>query len=157
MAINKVSYVFDPFDLVGVAKPKRRNIAAARREIADYVLDEVLNYVGDGKSPVKNGTWKRSLTPEYKKRKAELSSELFANMELTGEMLDSLEVTVRRDGKLELKIEGDQAPKADGHNNHSGRSPLPAREFIPKKGQTFKRQITSGIREIAREAIDGED
>lgn len=156
MAVRKVSYVFDPFEISGAEKPGRREIGAARRQIADFVLDQVLDHVGSGKSPVRSGKWKRSLDPDYKKQKAKLSSALFANMELTGDMLDSMECVVRSDGKLELRIQGSEAPKADGHNNHSGDSSLPAREFIPKADQTFKQQILSGIKQIASESIDGD-
>lgn len=153
---SKIFFEFDPFELVGMTKPKR-GARDARQEIADLVLTEVLDYVGEARSPIQSGRWKSSLSKEYKKRKADWSSSLVANMELTGDMLDSLEVW-EYNGKLRLGIrDSREAKKADGHNNHSGRSSLPAREFIPKEGQTFKRRITDAMRQIIREYGESDD
>lgn len=147
---DEIYFEFDPFELVG-RKPPIGKISEAKREIADLVLDAVLDYVGDGSSPVANGKWKRSLSPAYMKIKREESSAGFANMELSGDMLDSLEV-VNSGSKLRLRIkDSTEAAKADGHNNHSGRSKLPQRQFIPKEGETFKRSILSEIRNIIDE------
>jgi hypothetical protein len=151
--LKKVSFKFDPYELVGLDRPGSGE-REARHDIADFILEEVLNSVGAGKSPVSGGQWKRTLSPEYKKKKAAISSALFANMELQGDMLDALECVLTKDGMLELRIAGDQAPKADGHNNHSGKSSLPAREFIPKADQTFKRDILAGVKSIALEHFE---
>jgi hypothetical protein len=153
---GKIYFEFDPFEIVGVEAPEDPfDRATARREIADLVLGEVLDYVARGASPVKGGKWKYSISDDYADRKADWSNQLFANMEMTGDMLDSLEVW-QVGGKLRLGIrDKDEAKKADGHNNHSGKSRLPAREFIPKEGGTFKRPILSAIREIIRD-IEGE-
>lgn len=150
--VDKVGYEFDPFEIVG-ERPKK-DLRAIKKEICDFVTEEVLDYVASGKSPISGGKWKRGLSREYAKRKAEMSSALFANMELTGDMLDALECVQTRSGKLELRIKGKEAAKADGHNNHSGRSKLPPREFIPKEGQAFKRDIIQGIKDIVRENVD---
>lgn len=150
--VDKIAYRFDPFELAGVEPPKTGK-AQAKRDICNLVLEEVLSHVGEGKSPVAGGKWRRSLSKEYKARKAQFSSSLFANMELTGDMLDALEcVVVGKD--LELRIKGKEADKADGHNNHTGRSSLPAREFIPKTDQTFRKSIRDGIKQIAMEYIE---
>jgi hypothetical protein len=153
--VNKIAFTFDPFELAGIDPPADpKAAAAARKEIADFVLEEVLAACGQGKSPVAGGRWKRSLSPAYKKKKAEFSSALFANMELEGDMLDKLECVEVRGGQLELRIRGKEADKADGHNNHSGRSSLPPREFIPKEGGSFKRDILAGVKAIAREYFE---
>ena len=144
---DKVAYTFDPFKLAGKDPPSGR-LREARKRICELVLESVLDSVGKGSSPVSGGAWKKSLSPEYKKKKSEFSSALFANMELHGDMLDALECVPVSGGKLELRIQGRQAAKADGHNNFSGQSSLPLREFIPKPDQTFKRQIISQIREV---------
>lgn len=151
--VDKVAYEFDPFELVGIPAPKGKKIEA-KAAISEFILEEVLNYVGQGRSPVSGGKWKRGLSPEYKKQKAKYSSALFANMELHGDMLDALEVVQNPKGKLELRVKGREADKADGHNNHTGRSSLPPREFIPKEGQTFKKPILDGIKRIAQEFLD---
>jgi hypothetical protein len=160
MAIQKVAYEFDPFELIGLDAPKDRSTRReALEEIADYVRTEILQYVGDAKSPVKGGAWKASLSPAYAKLKAEISGSSKANMELTGDMLDAMECVITSRGTLELRIKGAEAAKADGHNNFSGDSSLPAREFIPNedKGQTFKQPILNGMKQIARAFIDEED
>jgi hypothetical protein len=153
--VDKISYEFDPFELMGLPTPSS-NVRLAKQELCEFILEEVLSHVGDGKSPVSGGKWKRSLSKDYKKKKSEISSSLFANMELQGDMLDSLECVINRAGNLELRIKGREAAKADGHNNHSGKSKLPPREFIPKPNQTFKRDIISGMRDIAEEFLDGQ-
>lgn len=147
---DKIYYEFDPFKLAGV-KPPKGSIQEAKEAIANYVKEQVLSYIGQGESPVEGGDWKKKISPEYAKRKKELSSSLFANMELTGEMLDALDVVLKQGKKLSLQITGkDQVAKADGHNNFSGKSELPERDSIPntKKGQTFKDDIIAGIRDI---------
>lgn len=155
--MNKVAFEFDPFELAGVEAPKdKKKKAQALEEIADYVNGEVLAHCGDGSTPIQGGQWKRSLSKEYREKKAEISGVTYANMELYGDMLNDLETVHTNGNKLSLQIVGENAPKADGHNNHSGKSPLPPREFIPKKGQTFNSKILRGIRAIAEEFSDGE-
>lgn len=155
MAIDRLAFEFDP--LKGFQIPEDRQ-DEAREQIAEYVRDKVLEYISEGKSPVAGGQWKKALSPDYKKRKGEISSVGFANLELNGDMLDALEV-VEVKGKLALQITGNEAAKADGHNNFSGKSKLPPRQFIPNKakGQNFKREILVGIREIAADYEEFEE
>ena len=156
MPIKKVAFEFDPFAELGIDPPKsKRDREEALQKIAELVKTEVLEFVAEGKSPVAGGPWKRSLSPEYKKRKGQESSSNFANMELTGDMLDALDVVKKKGTTLSLQIAGSEAPKADGHNNHSGDSTLPERRFIPKEGETLKRQIWSDVKRILEEYEDG--
>ena len=94
------------------------------------------------------------MSPAYKKIKDKESGVTVANLELTGDMLDALEVVRKRGTKLSLQIEGDEAPKADGHNNHSGDSPLPERRFIPKDGETLRDTIWRDVKRILQEYED---
>lgn len=146
----KVAFEFDPFDETGIDVPQDRRREAAE-EVASYVRDSVLSFVGEGKSPVKGGHWKKSLSPDYKHEKKEFSSVLFANMEESGDMLDALETVVAGNGRVSLEIDGKEGDKADGHNNFSGKSKLPLREFIPKPKQTFRDEIWDGVRDILSE------
>lgn len=157
---NKVSFEFDPWELAGVEKPKdRTKVREAQEEIADYLKTEALSYIASATSPVKNGEWKKTLSKDYKKLKEEISGSSEANMELFGDMLDALDVKVKPGGKLEYGVFGkEQALKADGHNHTGvfGKSKfLPKREFIPKEGETFKRDIIAGMKDILEEI--GED
>ncbi len=150
----KVVFEFDPFELTGLDDPiKKSDRKSALNDIADYVKSEVLQYVGQGESPVSGGRWQKKLSPAYAHIKEKISSSNFANMELTGEMLDALETRVVG-GKIQIGwFGGEQAAKADGHNNFSGDSSLPTRQSIPKPGQTFKRDIVSGMKDIAKEFL----
>ncbi len=154
LAIKKVAYQFNPEDLTGLKIDK--GIAKETREqIAEAIHEFILDSVGQGKTPVAGGSWKRTLSKEYAKIKKEESGISYSNMELHGDMLDSLEVVVK--GKnIEVRIAGSEAPKADGHNNFSGDSKLPTRSFIPNanKGQTFKRPIIDEMKNIIREMSD---
>jgi hypothetical protein len=151
----KVVYEFDPFDQIGTDRPSsKKETRKALEEIAEYVKTEILQYVGEAQSPVSGGRWKQSLSPEYKKLKKEISGSAIANMELYGDMLDALEARVVGNKIKVGWFGGEQAAKADGHNNFSGESSLPTRQSIPKEGQKFKRDIMQGIKEIAQEFID---
>lgn len=156
--MKKVAFEFDPFRELGITPPKsERKKRAALKEAAEIVKTRVLEYVADQSSPVSGGKWKRTLSPEYKERKQAEGGSSVADMELSGNMLDALQVVITSRGKLSLQIEGSQAPKADGHNNHSGKSELPPREFIPKKGATFKRDIWRDVREALEEYVGEAD
>lgn len=153
----KLAFEFDPFELVGIDPPKK-GAAKAREEIASFIEKSILEYVGDGESPIANGSWKRSLSKEYKKKKVAQGGNSYADMILDNDMLLALAVKQKNGGKMEVGVYGaKEAAKADGHNNHSGKSSLPLREFIPKEGQTFKRSIIDGIREIAMEYAANDD
>lgn len=153
MTVNKVFFDFDPFEKTGV-EVSDKNREKALQAVIDFVLEQELLYIGSGRSPVAGGEWKKSLSKEYKAFKKNESSVGFANLELTGAMLDALEVIPVNDSTLRLQIQGKQAGKADGHNNHSGDSTLPPREFIPREDQTFRRDIWAGIESILKEYAD---
>ena len=56
-------------------------------------------------------------------------------------------------GVLELGVFGKAAPRADGHNNLSGKSSLPLRNFLPKEGQNFRKGITKEIDKVIQDAV----
>lgn len=150
MTVKKVAFAFNPFKDSGVNVPKDRQ-ADALEDVKNYVKEQVLSHVGEGKSPVQGGRWKRSLSKSYAKEKKGESSAGFANLELSGEMLNDLDVVEVNSQKLSLQIEGAEAPKAEGNNIGSyGRDPNPknAREFIPKPSQKLNRSIQAGIKTI---------
>ena len=151
----KVVYEFDPFEETGLDKPiSKKDRTKALKEIADYVKDEILQYVGEGNSPVAGVGSFKGLSPEYKKIKKEISGSVIPNMELYGDMLDALEARVVGNKIKVGWFGGEQAAKADGHNNFSGDSTLPTRQSIPKPDQSFKRDIVKGMKDIAKEFLD---
>lgn len=148
----KIQFDFDPEEETGITIPRAKRDEATKR-VADFVRESVLSAVGEGRSPVAGEGRFQALSKEYKKRKSEISSSTIPNLELYGDMLDSLEVVEVRGGKLRLKVGEDQNDKADGHCNFSGKSKIPRRRFVPnaKDGQTFSRDIISGIKDILSE------
>lgn len=146
---DEIYFEFDPWELLGEERPKK-GIREAKAKIAAAVLEHVYGYIGNGSSPVKNGKWKTSLSKDYKKEKRARGGSGIADMDLTGDMLSTLQIVNSGSG-LKLRIKGKEASKADGHNNHSGKSRLPLRQFIPTEDGSFKRKIMDEIKAIIEE------
>lgn len=146
-----IKFDFDPEKLTGIKIPKKDR-REALEEVADFVKEQILAKTADGESSVQGGKWKRKITKDYWKNvKSDESSANFANMELTGDMMDALDTLVVS-GKVRIQIAGQEADKAEGNLLGSyGRSPDPskAREFMPhKRGQQLSSDIVSGIAKI---------
>lgn len=133
-------------DLEGLSRSQKRELMD---QIGELLVEQVLSYVADVSTPVSGAAYKKTLSKEYKKFKLEEVGSDQPNLDLTGEMLNSLEYKVQGE-KLELGIFGEDAPKADGHNNFSGKSKLPQRRFLPGEGQEFK----SDIKRLVKETIE---
>lgn len=106
------------------------------------------------KSPVSGGAFKKTLSPAYKKIKSKESGSTKANLELTGDMLDSLSATFDKN-TLTVGINKDAGEqnmlKAENHNKFTKRAmktKVPARQFIPRQDENFKRQIMNDIQDI---------
>lgn len=132
----------------GVPKEKRDSV---KRECGGVIIDGILLAVGKAKSPIAGEDWP-PLSSEYKEEKSEDGRGTKANLESSGDMLDALGFTTTDDG-IKLAITGDQAPKADGHNNFSGKSRLPRRKFLPEEGDSFISQIENDVQSIISEAV----
>jgi len=110
------------------------------------------------RSPVLGGEFKKTLSKGYAKKKQELVGSKDANLELFGDMLDSLTFKNTRDG-IEIGIfNKKQAQKADNHNKFSPESKatkVPPRQFIPNadENQNFKRAIQNEVVNIIREYV----
>ena len=149
---RKVSYQFNPYEIVGKDSPSSHKRGDAMYDMADAIKEEILGYMESANSPVKGYGRFPALSKAYKSRKSALGGSSIADLELFGDMKAALQVrpNVRR-GVITVEVIGKQGDKADGHNNHSGDSSLPLRRFIPADGETFKRAITSKIRGLASE------
>jgi len=137
-------------------KIKDKNLRdEAANEVGQFLVDYILDKVGESSSPVEKGIYESILTKDYKKVKSEISGNTSANMELFGDMLDALEYTVN-DGKVEVGIfDQDQAVKAYGHNtgfkghpNAKMRGNKYKRQFIPSKSKNFNKEAREGISRI---------
>ena len=133
-------------DLSDVPRNQR---AAVKQEVGNFVVEEILRSVSSASSPVSGGRYKKTLSQEY--ADAEKGGNRTANLELEGDMLDSLEFKNTRAGVEVGIFKASEVPKADGHNNFSGQSKLPTRQFIPKENEKFKRNIESGIKNIVNQ------
>jgi hypothetical protein len=127
----------------------------AKKEIGELIVNEILIYLQDGKSPVDGYGKFDKLSKKY----AELQKDgdRNPNLELKGDMLDALTFESRRGSEIEVGIfKAKQVGKADGHNNFSGDSKLPLRRFIPDEDERFKEDIESKIKTIIDEYKDTE-
>lgn len=155
--VKKVSYNLRiPTNLI-----KAENKGLAINELGDYLIEQTLSDVGSARSPV-DGKRFKGLSKEYKKEKRQVASPI-ANLELTGDMLDALKATPKKNG-LEIGIfDGDEVGKADNHNKFSVKSQatkVPRRQFIPKKkGRRdfyragIKKEVIQILKENAKEGV----
>lgn len=155
--VSKVTKKIDLTEIDEFKKLNNEGEALAKRQVGNFLKETILDYVGEGRSPVDGVNYVKSLSPEYKKYKSTRSSVSFANMELTGAMLDSLKFKTTDQG-IEIGIfEKSQVPKADGHNNHSGDSKLPNRRFIPKENEDFRGPIEDKVKKIVQKIYNDPD
>jgi len=151
---NKLLHFLD-LNEYGLEDVPVENKPAAQREVADYLVNEVLRKLRDGVSPV-NGEGRFSyLDKDYAKR--EKGGVRTANLELEGDLKDSLKAVPSGDNFIKFGHEGNQVPKADGHNQLSNKaqtwarkSGLDKRRYIPAENQKFSADITSEISKILR-------
>lgn len=142
-----VKFDFNPFQMAEVSS---RNLSQSQKkrilsEVKEYVAGQV---VSDARSQLSSETgakWK-GLSKEYKARKLALGKGGVPNLRFEGSMLSAVRVVPKGDNELRLRVLADQQPKADGHANHSGRSKLPLRRFIPK--DDFRPGIKARIKKI---------
>lgn len=156
--VNKVTYELNLSGTIDELNRSDRN--KTLNEVGQYLVEQILESCGRSKTTVQGGKWKQGLSKKYAEYKKNQSSSVSANMELTGDMLDSLKFEVKGN-KVEVGIfDYDQAQKADNHNKFSSASKstkVPQRQFIPKKGEQFRSDIRREINQIIQEAIDGQD
>lgn len=138
---NEVSYFFNTFDLT-------QNIDDNVLEDANFAAGEVAlkaikEYAEQRKSTVKgvNGKYAK-LSKEYAERKKELVGNSNPNLELTGSMLDGLEVDSDDDGFV-IRVNDADVEKA---YNHQVGDTIPKRQFLPYDEQTFKDEIVKRIK-----------
>ncbi len=143
MPISKSAvYKILDLDLAGIPEGDWSN---AKEEVLDYVKEQILVDLSRAQSPV-TGEAFVALSPEYAKRKAEVSSAVIPNMELTGDLLDALVSRDARGSKIEVGwFDPDQAIKAF---NHTTGDTVPKRPLIPDPKEDFRPEIMEGIKAI---------
>ncbi len=131
-------------DLSGLTRDQKTEVLEI---IGETIVDQILLSCADETSPV-DGKQFKPLSKKYAEIKKNETGSSEANLDLNGDMLNALEYNVSG-SKLEIGVIGSDAPKADGHNNFSGKSSLPTRQFLPREGQDF----TSHIKGIVEDTI----
>jgi hypothetical protein len=134
----------------------RNNRAEALEAAADFIKTEMLDYIGDGVSPVTGRAW-AGLSKEYAARKTEQSSSNSANLELTGHLLDGLTVEVSGNS-IVIDVDESDYGKAEGHitgiyGNHSKK--VKRRKFMPQDGESFTGAIMRDLKKVLSEFEDG--
>lgn len=154
MARNRtVRFSFNPFEETGITLPEGADKSDVLEAGAEFLLESVLEYMGNETSPVQgHGAFAR-LSKKYAEKKKADGHPPVPNLEYDGEMKDAIKSYVRGN-KIVIEVTGKQGAKADGHCNHSGASDLPLRRFIPAEGETFKRPIMEGIARIIKGAAN---
>lgn len=149
MSKRLVKFDFDPLDGIDIqlkSSDKKQLLDA----VANYVKESVLSSIGDGVSPV-TGDHFPKLSKDYASKQK--SGNRLANLELSGDLLDSLSVKVLKGSTLRITVDSDQQGKADGHCkfNKDNNDRIPARPFIPGASSSqskFSDDIESGIKDV---------
>ena len=147
--VTKVTKIL-ALDLTNVPVNK---ISKVKQEVGNFLLNETIRYVDGGNSPVEGERKFALLDKEYAKE--EHGGNRISRLQLDGDMLEAFKVKDIGGNKLEIGINGKQAPKADGHNQISGeakswasKSGMPKRRFVPDKKQTYKKEIMGKVNSI---------
>jgi hypothetical protein len=142
---SEIASIIDLKDeLKGVPRSDREEL---KERIGELLVEQTLESLADAKSPVDGAPYKSSLSKAYGEFKQDENGNRKANLDLTGDMISALDFKIEGD-KIKIGIfDPMEAPKADGHNNFSGDSKLPARQFLPKKGEEYKSEIAQLIRD----------
>jgi hypothetical protein len=140
-------------DMTDIPRDRRKD---AKRDASDFLKNEILRRVQDGRSPVQGeGRFKRLEKDYAKDQKGGVRT---ANLQLEGDLLDSLKDHSRASDRIDMGHKGKEAPKADGHNQLSGEAKAwaskknyPKRRYIPDDKQNFTSSIRKGIDRILDE------
>jgi len=136
-------------DVVASQRVKKK----IKRDVGDLLVEHTLDSLASATTPVAGAAFKKTLSKDYKKRKASAGLGTKANLEFTGSMTEKLTYK-QTDTGIEIGVFKDKdAAKADGHNNFSGQSKLPRRKFLPQEGDQYKSTIKQQVEDIIFEHI----
>jgi len=157
--VSKVTYKLDLFQLGLEDVPSERH-DEVKNEIGEFLVEQILQDVGSTKSPVAGQPRNfKSLSPDYKELKSKQAPGI-PNLELNGDMLDSLKFNITSDG-VEIGIfDSKEAKKADNHNKFSAKSKrtkVPKRQFIPNDDESFRPFIVDRVIDIIDDFKTGDD
>jgi hypothetical protein len=144
IAKDETSFIFEIPNIDQVSDNLRSDLV---NEVGDYLIQSILDYVGEAKSPVAGGKYKATLSESY--AKSQKMGDTMANLDLNGDMLNALTFKTNADnGTVTVGIfEESQAVKS---YNHNVGDTLPQRQFIPGEDQLLKAEIIRGVRRILK-------
>lgn len=131
---------------------KKATKTRIQEEVGSYLVEQTLTSMAEKKSPVQGAPNFKPLSKAYKKRKLSEVGSGDPNLEFDGTMKDELDFKPNEKG-ISFGVFGERAGAADGHNNLSGKSDLPLRQFIPDVGQSFKKNIKIEVERIVADII----
>lgn len=124
-------------ELEGLSPEAKDKVLA---DIGELLIERTLDSLAMQKSPVRGYGRFKALSQAYREIKQEETGSTDANLDLTGDMISSLDYSADEDS-ITVGVFGSAAPKADGHNNLSGSSSLPTRRFLPGEGEKYSADI----------------
>lgn len=130
-----------------------------KAEVGEFLVESILDYVGDGRSPVTGQQFKQLSKPYADDEKG---GRRTPNLDLEGDMLNSLIFKPTKNG-VEVGIyDDDQAIKAFGHITGFEGHPwldgvAPARPFIPGTKADFTGKIMEGVQQIVDKRLAEEE
>lgn len=151
----KITYKLRLNDIVDTSELKLDEKETLKNELGELLYDLILKDTSNQRSAVSGQRWK-GLSKEYKKIKSKVAPGI-ANLELTGDMLDALEVRNYRDGVEIGVFDPVEALKAENHNKFTARAErtkLPKRQFIPKKDESFRPGIIRELTKLAEDIVN---
>ncbi len=131
-------------DLSRVPANQRTSV---KNEVGEFIVDQILSSVSNAKSPVEGKGLFKSLSKQYADNQK--GGNRKANLELEGDMLDSLEFKTTTAGVDIGIFEKDEAIKAFNHNTGDT---LPQRQFIPDTTESFSKGIQAGVNSIIKDS-----
>lgn len=154
MSEEETSFTFKPDGIENLPSFVRNE---AIEEIALFVRDSILDYVGQGKSPIAGGRYKSTLSKDYADR--EKAGDRLANLDLEGDMLNALDYRISGNSITVGIFDSSQAVKSYAHNTGYEGHPTLAnkgfiRQFIPQDDQLLKADILRGIQRIIADYED---
>ena len=147
---NEVSFTYDLEDLLNEVPEDEREDAA--QEAGEIALQKVHEYMDKRVSPVNGqGKFEALAKGPYRKFKKSKVGNTKANLRLTGELIESMEVDAD-DRSFTISVGGDESNIAKAYNHNEGDT-VAQRQFLPNDdipNQTFKRGIVKAIKDTIK-------
>ena len=148
------SYIdLNDYGLQGVPAERRDS---TKNDVGEFVVSRIKRSLRNSSSPVSGEGFKTSLSSAYRRYKAGVGAGSRANLRLFGDLLNSLSHVPGPGGQVGIGHTGSgrdgrpNARKCVGHC-HFESSKVPRRRYLPDRGQSFKRDIEAGIKEIVEQ------